>query len=224
MQNYDYILITHDDLDGAGCEIVFNRYFKDYKTKVYHCNVVECGNTIQDVYDNHRDLSGSLIIADITPKEQKDIDILEKLNMNVYILDHHETAEQRFKELNIPPLVHCKFMCNKECGTKMLYKFLFINDKDEFVDIIDDYDRFILKYPKSVEMNKLFSLLGMDEFTKRGMRSKISDKELTMLETVKMIDKKYIKEKLENIKYIKDTENNRGVLTLKLGNPKFVQK
>ena len=27
----------------------------------------------------------------------------------------------------------------------------------------------------------------------------------------------------ENIKYIKDTENNRGVLTLKLGNPKFVQ-
>ena len=27
----------------------------------------------------------------------------------------------------------------------------------------------------------------------------------------------------EHIKYIKDTDNNRGVLTLKLGNPKFVQ-
>lgn len=203
MQNYDYILITHDDLDGAGCSIVFNKHFEELDTKVYNCNVVDCGNAIKDIYENHKDINGSLIIADITPKEQEDLYLLGELSCNVYILDHHETAEQRFEELIIPKNVHFKFMCNKECGTKMLYKFLLANGHDSFINIIDDYDRFVLQYPESVEMNKLFSLLGMDKFVKRGMRSKFTDKELTMLETVNMIDKKYIKEKLESIKYIK---------------------
>ena len=163
------VLITHNDLDGAGCSIIFTKitnskhvFYEDYTT---------IDNRIMSVINTN---PNSIIIADISPTKQETIDAISasvRNGMNIVVIDHHKTADERIGYLP------WAYIDQTVCGTKALFYYLhnyyvnsYVNTHPElspFVDIVDDYDRWIHSNPNSMRMNTLFRVYGMETFVIR---------------------------------------------------------
>ena len=87
------ILITHGDLDGAGCEIIFRLYFPNKSNvAVIHGYQEEINLKVRQILDNKyiTPTDTELYIADICP----DRPLLEEMNsrgFTIHLLDHHQT-------------------------------------------------------------------------------------------------------------------------------------
>lgn len=122
------ILFTHDDLDGAGCRIVFELAHKTLY-KGLHYKVVNCSNNnLDDIVkeylreggyiDNHT----QVCFADICPKGET-LELLQKYTSDIKIWDHHESAfpiQQLLPSATIIPKNGFGVM---ESGTSIMYKY-----------------------------------------------------------------------------------------------------
>lgn len=90
-------LLTHDDLDGLGCEFIAKEVFPG--VHVTNCNYVNSHDGLGKVLEAKPDI---LIIADIwftgglTQGEHNE---LAAFQGKLYIFDHHETSEEEQREL-----------------------------------------------------------------------------------------------------------------------------
>ena len=158
------ILITHDDLDGAGCSVVFTRMTDS--EHVFYENYATIDDRIMEVMKTN---FNRLIIADISPTKQETIDIMQlhiDNGADIVVIDHHKTADERIGHLPWARIHQTM------CGTKALYQYLFDGmnshkDLSPFVDIVDDYDRWIHSNPESMRMNTLFRVYSMETFVIR---------------------------------------------------------
>lgn len=157
------IMFSHNDLDGIGCGVLHKVvYGKEAET--YYCgynNVDEVIiKTLQNVQENYFTLP-KIIISDlgIKPETAKLIDAYKGEKV---FLDHHKTnlwiAEQYdWATVNL-----------EESGTLLVYKYLNVPENyREFALHVDDYDRWIHALPKSIELNRLYYLIGIDRFEER---------------------------------------------------------
>lgn len=156
------VLVTHTDLDGVGCEVLFKHLGGN---AVYRCDYDNVNEKVLDLLS----VDGlNLIITDISvnPEVAKLID--EKYDGRVVLLDHH------------PKLDHLKgkdwaIIATKDMmlsGTSLFYHFLEgagydVKKYRDFAVIVKDYDLWIHNYPESKQLNQLFGLLGADEFVNR---------------------------------------------------------
>lgn len=169
------ILITHDDLDGAGCAVLGMVAYD--QIQVYICNYETVNNVVLDV------LSGpdEILITDISVNPE----VAEKIDRRgkVTLLDHHKTAAW----LNRYPWAKVDSSC---CGTMHLYNHLSknnirINKYREFVEMVNDYDLWLHKDPRSRQLNRLHSIIGHQRFIKRfssDSRVKFKPEEKLLLE------------------------------------------
>ena len=162
LKNKNKILnFTHIDMDGIGANIVLSKLFS---------NVVRIDVNYHDIDERIRNFDFSefqfVIFTDICP-----VNSLEYLSQfdNVIILDHHQTAAPFCNpEKNV-------FVYEGLSGTKLTHEFLKsmfgnlsqLSEIDELVDIINDYDMWIRKNPKSTYFNWLFNKYKADEFKTR---------------------------------------------------------
>jgi len=179
-------LYTHTDLDGAGCAIVARAVFGN-SIQIFYCDYSTFDKKIKsDIREMPHD--SSVYMADICPNDEKTLRIIRKYmkakNLNVIIYDHHISKEplaNRFKFLTVD---------TSHCGTKLLADHLLAGQRlnlNTFAQIIDVYDRWLLKdplRPHSEKMNQLFNFMGMDRFVERGPRPELTDEEQELVKTL----------------------------------------
>ena len=128
------VLLTHTDLDGAGCRIIYELRMlysgldKNKDWKVYHCNNngPKGINAISEDLIVSKEIGGETIvtIADICPSKEV-IEHLRDHCKEVYIFDHHFTAEfaKNIEGINATIVSEASegLSIRKESGTSLLW-------------------------------------------------------------------------------------------------------
>jgi oligoribonuclease NrnB/cAMP/cGMP phosphodiesterase (DHH superfamily) len=145
-KNSKVLSISHNDLDGVGCQILLANYF--HNISYYNWGYYEIDEKFQNIDFNAFDY---VIVSDLSPTNHE----LLKHPKIIYI-DHHESAI----ELSCPK--ENRFIDITRCGTALVAEWL---DKTfdfdytpfhSFVQLVNDYDMWILKYPFSWDLNCMF--------------------------------------------------------------------
>lgn len=152
---------THVDMDGIGSNIALSKRLP---------NVLKIEVNYPDIDDRitRFDLNDydAVIFTDICPVNS--LSYLKGFD-NVIILDHHETALECYDpENNV-------FIYNGISGSKLTHEFVksifgeskHTQDIQELIDIINDYDLWIHKDPRSRFFNWLYDKYKSDEFKSR---------------------------------------------------------
>lgn len=184
------ILFTHDDMDGAGCRIVYELMHANQK-KNEDYELFNCSNkglddkVIEVLNDSSFAECTHYVFADICPKHNTLL-ALKEHNIDVEIFDHHVSAleskpEEVFQDVKI--IVTKNGI--KQSGTSLLYEHymmgidfmednickIFNNKQFELlVDTIRSYDTYEWKETNNVtakRLQTLFFLLGMDNFCEK---------------------------------------------------------
>jgi hypothetical protein len=160
------ILITHNDLDGVGCAVLFVALMQDLERDYeYYFEAYRTVNErILKILNDYQDQDISIMITDISPSQQV-AETLDKSGRTIRLIDHHKTATW----LNIYPwaIINVRY-----CATKLLYDYLkimwngIVMYKD-FVECVNDYDLWIHNIKYSKMLNILLNFLGHDLFLSR---------------------------------------------------------
>lgn len=187
------VLFTHDDMDGAGCRIVFSLAYDriDHDTwKVFNCTNTSIDTDVMDFINNdtNHDENTLICFGDICCSCPVMEAVKEKVK-HIFVWDHHAT---NFPITNVLPSVMIMPKNNlgiMESGTSLMYKYFaensVTNPKDprsywftygqlpvlqELVDLIRSYDTYEWKDTNNLDAKKLqtlFWLLSMDRFCTR---------------------------------------------------------
>jgi len=190
------ILVTHTDLDGIGCEILFRKYFQNKDLQVYNCDYNNVNETILNILENEEDFY--LYITDLSVNEL----VAEKLDRlgNVLLLDHHPTA------LWLTDKYHWAIVDTSICGTKLFYNYLNTESRlsmyNNFVTYVDDYDRWVHNYGISKKLNRLLYLIGKEKFVERFLKdedSYLTPTEQTLLKVEEARMERYLEKSKKKI-------------------------
>lgn len=197
------ILITHDDLDGAGCAIVFKQVYPDIE--IQHHDYKTIDGIAAELWINRADYD-KIFFADISPSEEIGLAMLE--DPKFVIIDHHKTREY---------LIGSPFFDINKSGTYLSYEF-FHSDIDipEFVHGVNAWDIWDLESPfrkLGEDLNLLFGYYGMDvfvcEFKNIRMIWQITDNEKVIVEVLEKLNKDYLAQKKDQAKVKIDPNGNR---------------
>lgn len=162
-------LFTHAGcMDGSGAAILFRHAGGDPK----NVHWIKAGH-VEEALDEpvFKDSRVPILFVDIAPGTGNGAAALSQRG-NFQVIDHHASAEF---------LAGCPgFLIsqgNTACGTEMFRRWLFANGVEElgrapyrrFAAVIDDHDRWIMQQPMSIEIPRLFALIGQKEFVERFM-------------------------------------------------------
>lgn len=198
------ILITHTDLDGAGCAIIFKKHYPDIEIEYHDYDTID--EISQELW-NDRDKYRSIFFADITPNEK-----YGKLMAGDYkfvFIDHHITREYLSALSDRPNIIYDTGVC----ATLLTARYLDLYaDNYAFVAAVDAYDTWKLDsaYRKDgLNLNLLFDYYKMDEFVEEfsDMRD-INRNEEIVIEVLRKIERDYLDEKLEQGKIKTDNNGN----------------
>lgn len=216
------ILFTHDDLDGAGCRIIYElAHMTEEKGKDY--TIINCGNSTvdEDVCQallNAKTVGLSreteIIFADIVAHNET-LNSLKQGFDTVRIFDHHRTNFPAQQIIENAVIIPENDMGIQQSGTSLLWQYFnsievdapgsFEILKDDynqfligtFVDKVRSYDTYEWKETGDIEAKKLqtlFFMLGMERFCNRYVNL-LSNKEASDLITD--TDMEFVSSRLE---------------------------
>lgn len=195
-----YILITHDDLDGAGCAIVFKNKFR-YNIEIQYHNY----NTIDAISKEllaTKNKYEKIFFADISPNESEGIQMLK--DPKFVIIDHHKTREY---------LIDSPHFNIEMCATYLSYKYLSNDEMTKFIMGIDAWDCWKLDSPfreYGEDFNFLFGYYGMTDFVEKfKYMPGISDDESIIIEVLRKTKNDYLLNKLKQARVMLDDDGNR---------------
>lgn len=183
--------IYHSDLDGAATHIILKNFYKhvigiptNYNTEWKLADDVKA-------YDGKYDI---IICTDFCPT--KSYADLCKLG-HVLVIDHHESVADRNNDETI--VINTQFS-----ATALVYKFVSkfkdISYLENFVKLVDDWDMFRLKDPRSPFFNNMFWEMGNKWFLRRFIKGNL---EFYPEEKQYFIDSRYeFKEMYETLEII----------------------
>lgn len=145
--------ISHNDLDGIGCTVLTKAAFGS--VDVIHTTHNHIDQVVLDNYENYQ----RVIISDIVPSGKVLSIVCAETECTV--VDHHATTEQYVGE------VHEVVYDNTVCATKLTYQWLTglgydLGKYEYMVELINDYDLWILKHEDSLRMNFLLNVVGIN--------------------------------------------------------------
>lgn len=191
-RNARVLSVSHNDLDGVGCQILLGGVFKniEYINSSYYSIDKDLFTIDEDDYD-------VIFVTDISPKTPEVLDRFK----NLILIDHHQTAENvpeknRFVNKKYSATYLVKHFLEKMYGKDKLKRFT------KLVKLINDYDLWILKYKGSTAMNDLYSMYNAEKFRERFRHGDITlrKNEIDYLKSVKeKFDKLY--DELEVIEF-----------------------
>lgn len=157
--------ITHADMDGAACSIILKNFYETvYVVPVTYTTEAFLLDAIKE-YDEKYD---AIIVTDYYPSKM--INELRK-KAAVLVLDHHESVEQYNNDTDI--IINTLY-----AGCKLTYNFISkfkdISYLEAFTNLVDDWDMFRLKDPKSPYYNTLYWEMGPKWFMRRFITGNIS--------------------------------------------------
>ena len=188
------ILFTHDDLDGAGCRILFELAHRDVNPETW--KIVNCSNKNIDeqvqlwLDSGDLDPDCTICFADIVCSRDMFVRVKTEYE-HIYVWDHHRSnfwVQTEYPSAEIVPETEMGVL---QSGTSIMYQFwckcaeiykdapnyeYFRSGYENadliahFVDTVRSYDTYEWKQTGNLEAKKLqilFFLLGMERFCKR---------------------------------------------------------
>ncbi len=171
------VLVTHNDLDGVGCQIILKSICSHFDVTVINCNYDKVDKIVKNLVtgSEHYD---RLFITDISVRDSSVVELIDKTTCfgHVVLLDHHETVE----DLNNYSWATVKMVDenNKRvCGTTLLLDYINNITKDifkqyrDFAEIVrkwDTWDWFDHRNEENgmipKKLNDLFHIYGIEKF------------------------------------------------------------
>ena len=208
-------LITHNDLDGIGCEVVFKLLYGN------EVDVLSVGNNeVNDIVEQSLEelrfgIYEQLFITDLSVSEEL-AERIDKENLNVQLLDHHPSAVHLDKYSFACVMTHLPDGF-KNSGTYLSFIYLLddlllkevCNESlDDFVELVRQYDTWewkeIFRNEEAKQLSDLLYILGREKFV-YDMVNRIKNNEELFSETDELILK--IKQKeIDNYINIKEKE------------------
>jgi oligoribonuclease NrnB/cAMP/cGMP phosphodiesterase (DHH superfamily) len=161
--------LSHTDLDGYGCQLITNEYFKDglFYNANYGLEVTQTINKILDDIKQHKDEKMFLLISDLnlTFEESKNLQHeIDKLNLSGFsirlkLLDHHGTGQKCANKFD------WYYLDTSRSATKIVYDYFCENfgklDKEidnwlyPMVDIVNAVDLWLQDQENNFEFGKV---------------------------------------------------------------------
>lgn len=190
-------LITHNDLDGIGCEIVFKLLYGN-EVDVFSLGYNEVNNIVEQSLEELRlGTYKKLFITDLSINEEL-ARIIDKEGLKVQLLDHHPSAIH----LNEYPFAQVIINLSnglKNSGTYLSFvnlmndlinKELYNESLEDFVELVRQYDTWewkeIFKNEEAKRLNDLLYILGREKFVDNMIR-RIKNNEILFSETDELI-------------------------------------
>ena len=152
-------VLTHHDLDGAGCAMLLK-----------HClygQIIKIQTTGYSKIDKNslKIKSENIFITDIS-LNQEQIDFINENFTNIILIDHHESSLQQTYPEHWDVNLSMKY-----CGTLLTYMYLkhkgykeILTGCEEFVKSVNDFDLWILDRKDSIPLNDIFWILKFFPF------------------------------------------------------------
>lgn len=168
-----YKLLTHTDLDGAGCAVLAKLAWGE-KVEITFChNPADVTNMLRRMYEKEDWKNYDLIfVTDLS----FDVAVLEKCKKFKNILrlfDHHETAVEPFKPYFKWATVEVERNGRLTCGTELFYQYLFnkgmVGNREFFVEqirLFDTWDWYKGKSSLPKYLSNVVLKLGLQYFLK----------------------------------------------------------
>lgn len=158
--------ITHADMDGIASTIVLKNFYETVYTVPVTYNTEW---TIKnEILTNYKDKFDCIICTDFYPEQT--LSFLKEHAVTL-VLDHHESVEQYNNDKDI--VINTAYS-----GTKLTYNFISkfkdIKYLEELVNIVNDWDMFILKDKRSAYFNNMFWEMGLKWFMRRFITGNVS--------------------------------------------------
>ena len=165
--NNKVLIFTHIDLDGSSSAIMLNRIYPDAIIQYVNYGFEE------DI-ENRKLIAthDHIIISDISfsPSFANLLNKLVIRGKQIVLLDHHDTAINKFKEANT--VYDWMILDDTRSGALLCYDYISTRTSDyldlhELAVLTDDYDRWVHNNTKSTELQFLWNKLGRDKFFER---------------------------------------------------------
>lgn len=142
-EDKNVIIFTDSDCDGTSCRVIFEYHlFNHENLQIIQSSATEIPNLLQEFDFSNIDI---VVFADLTPTVQWYKPALQTFKA-VYIFDHHISSYNALKEFENP---NYNFTLEK-CSAKIVFDWFNINNPamDEYVSLVDIYDRYIDDHEK----------------------------------------------------------------------------
>ncbi len=157
------ILLTHIDLDGAGCAIVAQHFYAQKLTKIYHCDYDQVDSTLLGLLKKTNEF---IVLADISMNAETAALVNQAYANRIELFDHHQTAWEYLRNYT-----WAKFKLDR-CGASVLFESLkeqmpevpIFENLSKLIFHVNDYDLWLHTSPESSLFNDMLYLLGMDTF------------------------------------------------------------
>ena len=184
------ISISHNDLDGLGCQVVLKWTHGDifFKTASYST----INNTLKDLIDilQYDRTKTTVIISDISFNTETAILLIELVesapNIRFIIADHHIRSSQVLDIFKLAPKNLINLHDINMCSASILYYYYNITHRHikDFIDLINVYDMWITaddRFQEALVLNELYESYSYNDFLYEMRSYKMSDKMMTKL-------------------------------------------
>lgn len=203
------ILVTHTDLDGVGCAVIYAKCFP--QVEVYFAMPDDVNEVVMDVISNPHNEGIPVMISDLSVNE--DVAAILNNRGKSELIDHHKTA------LGLTEKYQWALVDISLCATMLMYNVMSnmfnLSDYADFARMVDNYDRWGEGHgpcDKSADMSRLVWLLGQERFFKRFVAIsslKFSPVEESIIELDKERETKYIKESIDMVSINTDANGHQ---------------
>ena len=196
------ILITHTDLDGAGCAILFKKYLPSIEIEYHNYDTID--EIAKKLWDNKDDYA-TIYFADITPSEEVGRQMIDDPKFT--LIDHHETRTY---------LEDTPWFTTRRSATYISHSYLansLVSDGIPiFINGVNAYDMWELdsEYRElGLDLNILFDYYGMDEFVYQFSNMHTPYKhEQIIIDVLRTMETRFIDKKLKQGKIEIDEYDN----------------
>lgn len=174
---YPTIVITHENCnDGFVSRAIIDDYFK--KNDYTNYTFLKGSYTVDynEYFSNFENCN--LILADFSFDTNKiDINYLLGIVKSITIIDHHQSAIQKYNNIIHPKLT--KIFDIEKCGAMLTWEYLFTNeDPPILIHFVQDRDLWIFNNPNTKRMHFALNTLSNIEELKKYFNNKLLMEEL----------------------------------------------
>jgi oligoribonuclease NrnB/cAMP/cGMP phosphodiesterase (DHH superfamily) len=211
------ILVTHTDLDGLGCAVVYGKCFPN--AEVHFVDYDDVNEVVMQLLVDVQDVSPKphIMITDMSVNEYV-AELLDSYG-RVDLVDHHGTAKWMMDKYS------WAYVNTDNCATQLLHSILshthHLDDLEHFVSVVDNYDTWGHGTQPTEEAHKLARLariLNHERFYKRFLLitdMHLSDVEEAILQIDQEKETQYIDESIHMVEMLVDPRGYRyGLLAV----------
>lgn len=210
MEKENICVLTHTDLDGVMCGLLFQAAYGENNIVVQNLNYNEINSAAVEASSATAE---TIFVTDILCNEESLSKLLES-GKNVVVIDHHKTSSW---VLDIQHSGLKVVLDTTKSATLLVWEWLKsqgfnLNSWEKLVMAVNSHDLWLRDNPQSEKINSLLYLLGQARFSRRFLENQsleLSPAEELVLQLERERADRVISSALERVQYFTDSQGKR---------------